>query len=67
MVKCPNCQRIIMDAMQTGGYKIRSRMILFTEGKAIALCPSCKHHVEVPIILSSTPKDPCREKIVISK
>lgn len=41
-----------MDSTQDGGYKIRTRMLLFKDGKAIALCPSCKHEVEVPVALS---------------
>jgi hypothetical protein len=43
-----------MDATQDGGYKVRSRMILFDEnGKAVALCPTCKHRVAVPIQLGN--------------
>jgi hypothetical protein len=53
MIYCPHCNRIIMDATQDGGYKLRSRMIIFKDGKATALCPTCKTSVEVPIQLGS--------------
>jgi len=67
MVQCPGCKRIIMDSMQSGGYKIRSRMILFSDGKAIAICPTCKTHVEVPIILGAIPEEPHKSKLFINK
>jgi len=65
MVQCPGCKRIIMDSTQSGGYKIRSRMILFSEGKAIAICPTCKTHVEVPIILGALSEKPAKSKLVV--
>ena len=67
MVQCPECKRIIMDSTQSGGYKIRSRMILFSENKAVAICPTCKTYVEVPIILGALPQKISKEKIVVNK
>lgn len=65
MVKCQRCGRIIMDRTQDGGYKIRSRMLLFKEGKAIALCPTCKTDVEVPITLGDVAEELPKPKIVV--
>lgn len=65
MVTCPKCKRIIMDETQDGGYKLRSRMILFKEGKATALCPTCKTAIEVPIILGEVGKSIQKCKIVV--
>lgn len=51
MLQCPECKRIIMDSTSTG-YKLRTRMVLFNdEIGAVAICPSCKAHVRVPVLL----------------
>lgn len=52
MLYCKKCNRIIMNATKNGGYKIRSRMILFNNGRAEAICPQCKTKNYVPIFLS---------------
>lgn len=50
MLQCQGCNRIIMDSTEGGGWKLRTRMVLFDlNGNAKAICPSCKAHVEVPI------------------
>lgn len=66
MVSCPQCNRIIMDATQDGGFKIRSRMIIFKDGKAIALCPTCKTNVEVPIQLDAVAKPLPKPKLIVN-
>jgi hypothetical protein len=66
MVHCPKCNRIIMDSTQDGGYKIRSRMIVFKDGKAIALCPTCKTDVEVPVHLGEVSEAQPKTKFIIS-
>lgn len=51
-IHCPKCNRIVMDSTQDGGFKLRTRMVLFSsEGYAHALCPSCKEPVHVPVFL----------------
>jgi hypothetical protein len=66
MVKCPECKRIILDSTQDGGYKLRSRMVLFKNGKAVALCPTCKSTVEVPVILGDVGEPPAKPKIIVN-
>lgn len=51
MLQCPECRRIILDSTSEGGWKLRTRMIVFNEDGAHAICPSCKHSVQVPIKL----------------
>lgn len=53
MLTCPKCSRIIMDKTENGGFKVRSRMLLFDEfGRAQAICPTCKAKMYVPIIIN---------------
>lgn len=47
-----------MDRTGDGGYKLRTRMLLFRDEKAIALCPSCKSEVDVPVALGDTSSIP---------
>jgi hypothetical protein len=54
MLKCQQCNRIIVDSTQDGGVKVRSRMIVFHDGRAHALCPTCKTEVEVPLAVDTT-------------
>lgn len=49
MLTCPKCNRIIVDTTNDGGVKVRTRMILFSEDGAYAICPSCKTKVSVPL------------------
>lgn len=66
MIKCDSCGRIIMDSTESGGWKLRTRMILFTDtGSAVALCPSCKAQVPVPIMLGDIHPLP-KPKLVIN-
>ena len=51
LLNCPKCNRIIVDSTIEGGVKIRSRMIIIQDGRAQALCPTCKTTVEVPIAI----------------
>lgn len=62
MLQCPKCRRIIIDRIATGGYKVRSRMILFEGGTAQAICPSCKHRVNVPLSIGEVPEGPSHPK-----
>lgn len=57
MLHCtnPKCNRIIMDKTADGGWKLRTRMVLFTDTGAVALCPSCKTPVTVPVGLTDEP------------
>lgn len=53
MLNCKSCNRIIMDKTRDGGFKLRTRMVLFTPDKgAIALCPTCKTENVVPVALN---------------
>jgi uncharacterized Zn finger protein (UPF0148 family) len=55
-----------MDNTEEGGYKIRCRMLIFADdGKAYAICPTCKNNVEVPVNLEAT-KVSRVEKIIIN-
>lgn len=56
-----------MDATQNGGYKLRSRMVLINEdGQAEAICPSCKHRVEVPLLLGSVSPLPKPTRLIVN-
>lgn len=55
-----------MDKTQDGGYKIRSRMILFKKGVATALCPTCKTPVSVPLALGTIGASLPKQKLVIN-
>lgn len=64
MIMCAGCGRILLDSTSDGGYKLRSRMVLFNstgQAEAIAICPTCKHKVPVPLTLGdpggALPKD----------
>lgn len=65
MITCPKCNRIVMDKTQDGGYKVRSRMIIFKDGKAVALCPSCKEPIEVPLCLGEVPESLPKPRYII--
>lgn len=52
MLHCPGCNRIIMTQTKEG-YKVRSRMVLFIEDYAEAICPTCKKRVKVPLTLGN--------------
>ena len=70
MINCPRCNRIIVDRTQNGGYKIRSRMILLLDGKAVALCPSCRYFVTVPLLIEDDQlqeSESQKEKIIVNK
>jgi hypothetical protein len=67
VISCPNCNRIIMDTTQDGGYKVRSRMILFKDGKAVALCPTCKHNVPIPVVLGNVDTNYTKPKLIIKQ
>jgi hypothetical protein len=55
MLQCTNCRRIILDSTSEGGWKLRTRMLIFQDdGTASAICPSCKTAVKVPVQLDGT-------------
>jgi hypothetical protein len=66
MIHCPSCNRILMDSTTDGGVKLRSRMVLFHNGEAHALCPTCKTKVAVPLQLGSMPEAPPKTKHVLN-
>lgn len=52
LLHCPKCDRIIISPLKDGGYKVRTRMLLFpTYEQAKAICPTCKERVTIPIYL----------------
>lgn len=54
MISCKKCNRTIIDATADGGWKLRTRMLLFNSaGTAVALCPTCKAEVPVPVTLGN--------------
>lgn len=66
MIHCPKCNRIILDTTADGGYKMRTRMVLFHEGEAKCICPSCKTKVDVPVVLGDVPLAPPKPKHLIT-
>lgn len=66
MLTCPDCNRIIMDKTADGGYKLRSRMVIFQDSTAFALCPSCKKAVSVPILLGDVSNILAKPKIFLN-
>ena len=54
VLHCPKCNRIIVDTTTDGGVKVRSRMIVFNDAGAHALCPTCKTSVEVPLTIDAS-------------
>lgn len=53
MIQCPKCQKNIVDTAEDGTKRLRSKLVLFTDEGAVALCPSCKEQVPVPVTLGS--------------
>lgn len=66
MIHCPKCNRIVLDTTADGGYKLRTRMILFIDGEAKSICPSCKTKVNVPLVLGDIPPAPPKPRHVIT-
>jgi hypothetical protein len=57
-----------MDSTEGGGWKIRSRMILFNpSGEAQAICPFCKTKVSVPVLLDKIEVPKVKQKIIINR
>lgn len=54
-----------MNSTEDNGYKVRSRMIIFKEGKAIALCPTCKNAVEVPLVIAGELPKAKKPKLIV--
>lgn len=67
MIKCPECNRIIMDVTNDGGYKVRTRMLLLTASGAEAICPQCKNKVDVPLALGNIADYPVESNKYIIK
>jgi hypothetical protein len=66
MLQCGECNRIIMDSTADGGWKLRTRMLLFDDkGQARAVCPTCKTQVSVPVLLGEVHVLP-KPKLVIN-
>lgn len=66
MLQCEDCRRVIMDSTADGGWKIRTRMLLFdSEGQAKAICPSCKAHVPVPVSLGKVENPLPKPKLIV--
>lgn len=64
MLKCGECDRIIMDKT-SDGWKLRTRMLLFERGGAYAICPSCKNEVPVPVSLDNVPSYLPKPKLLV--
>ncbi len=47
-MKCPICKKAIIST-EGQKHKLRTRIIIFDRGKAIAKCQNCKSDVEIPI------------------
>ncbi|MDD5772199.1 MAG: hypothetical protein PHX78_01870 [bacterium] len=47
-MKCPVCKKTII-CTEGKKLKLRSRIVIFDNGKATAKCISCKSDVEIPI------------------
>jgi hypothetical protein len=57
-----------MDKGQDGGVRLRTRMMLFTDQGAVAVCPQCKTHVPVPVQLApGTEAKPAKTRVVIRR
>lgn len=54
-----------MDATPDGGFKIRSRMLIFKDGVATALCPTCKEPVVVPVVVNAAVEPISGPKLVV--
>lgn len=67
-ITCNKCGRIVLDTLPDGSKKLRSRMILFEGSGTVALCPSCKNKVAVPVTLTGMEPTPSRvlKHIIIS-
>lgn len=65
MLQCPKCNRIIMDITENG-YKLRTRMMLFQDGKTLAICPTCKSSVVVPVLLGDVSTILPKQKLFIN-
>lgn len=49
MLNCPECGRTLMDKTSDGGMRLRTRILLFDDAGTLAVCPSCKTRVNVPV------------------
>jgi phage FluMu protein Com len=64
MLHCSECNRILMDKTPEG-WKLRTRMVLFTPSGATALCPSCKTPNPIPVEMNGEPSAVPRPKFVV--
>jgi hypothetical protein len=47
---CPKCSKVLMDFMEDGTARIRTRLLLVGEdGKVTAICPQCKTPCKIPM------------------
>jgi phage FluMu protein Com len=54
MIICPACNKILMEANKEGNMRLKSRLVLFEDGGAKAICPQCKAKVSVPLKLDTS-------------
>ncbi|MEW6087368.1 MAG: hypothetical protein AB1498_03625 [bacterium] len=47
-MKCPICNKTII-SNEGRKQKLRTRIIIFDQGKTIAKCQNCKSEVEIPV------------------
>lgn len=54
MIICSKCTRVLMDVLDDGTTRIRTRLLLVDEdGDVTAMCPQCKTHHKLPLMLSA--------------
>lgn len=64
MIRCSNCDRIIVDQTEDG-WKMRARMTVFRPEGAFAICPTCKSEVPVPIVMNHSGKSLRKPKLIV--
>jgi predicted RNA-binding Zn-ribbon protein involved in translation (DUF1610 family) len=53
VIDCPKCGKHIMDTNEDGTKRLRSKVILFRDDGAVAVCPACKAEIPVPLTLNA--------------
>ena len=61
-IHCPKCQRILLDENDDGTQKLRTKLLLFHNNNALAMCPQCK--TEVPVPVSLQPREPKLQHVI---
>lgn len=48
---CTNCGETVIKSMSDGTSKLRSKVVVFRDGKAMAVCKGCNSEIPVPIVI----------------